>query len=298
VSDTNGRFSTDMELRLLHATIGAEVLGVDLSSGIELGGGWSRADIDEMRTALDDRHLLLVRGPVLTGEAQVAFVGRFGPLIAERQLWGYVSNVRPDGIVREGALLFHSDFAFAAEPLQAISLHPLDVPADGAPTLFADAVAAVGALPADLRARLDGRRVVNVYDFGLPDDRPMRIVECDPRSPRHEHPLIGRHPRTGAEVIMANELHTDHIVGLPRAESDALLADLFAVVYDDANILEHRWSVGDLVLWDNIALHHGRRDIPRDEPRTLQRVTLGSYRAAELVPNLADLLATRPAGTP
>ena len=92
---------------------------------------------------------------------------------------------------------------------------------------------------------------------------------------------------------MANEMHTDHIVGVSRPESDALLADLFAVLYDDANTLEHRWTAGDLLLWDNIALHHGRRDIPRDEQRTLQRVTLGLYTPTELVPNLAELLVRR-----
>lgn len=43
---------------------------------------------------------------------------------------------------------------------------------------------------------------------------------------------------------MANEMQTDHIVGLPSSESETLLADLFAVLYDDANVYEHRWSAG------------------------------------------------------
>jgi taurine dioxygenase len=206
-------------------------------------------------------------------------------------MWGYVSNVRDDGIVREGALLFHSDFAFTHAPVTSISLHAIEVPDDGAPTLFANAVRAAELLPDDLRARLAGRTVVNLYDFRLPDDRPMRIADADPRAPRFEHPIIGVHPTSGRPVVMANELHTDHVVGLPRAESDALLAELFAVLYDPDNVHEHRWQVGDLVLWDNIALHHGRRVIPTDEPRTLQRVTIGRYTPAELVPDLAELLA-------
>ena len=154
-----------------------------------------------------------------------------------------------------------------------------------------DAVRAASALPAGLRARLEGRSVLNVYDFQRPDDRPMRLIEVDPRSPRHEHPVLGRHRRTGAEVVLANELHTDHVVGLPKAESDALLADLFAVLYDREHVLEHHWRVGDLVLWDNVALQHGRPVPPGVEPRTLQRVTLGRYTPGELVPDLAELLA-------
>ena len=90
---------------------------------------------------------------------------------------------------------------------------------------------------------------------------------------------------------MANELHTDHVVGVPAAESAALLADLFAALYDDSNTYRHEWSVGDLVLWDNVALHHGRRGFDPAERRTLQRVTLGLHTPSESVPGLADLLA-------
>jgi taurine dioxygenase len=269
-----------VKLRALHPTIGVDVTGA--ASTV--------ADVDALRDALDQRHLLLVRGIPMSGEAQVAFAARFGTLIPERQLWGYVSNVRPDGIVREGALRFHSDFAFTPWPVSAICLHALDVPNIGAPTYFADAVAAAAALPDDLRGRLAGRAVLNLYDFALPDDRPHRISEADPRAPRCQRPVLGAHPRTGVELVFANELHSDQIVGLPRKESDALLADLFAVLYDGANVYEHRWVEGDLVLWDNIALHHGRPDFPRHVARTLQRVTLGDYTPAELVPNLAELL--------
>ena len=70
-------------------------------------------------------------------------------------------------------------------------------------------------------------------------------------------------------------------------------AATFRVLYAEDNIYEHRWTVGDLVLWDNIALHHGRRDIPVHEARTLQRVTLAELTPSQMVPNLAELLAAR-----
>jgi taurine dioxygenase len=282
-----------LTLHDLPGSIGTEALGVDAAAASSFDIAWTARDIDALRAAFDRRHLLLLHGEPISGEAQLGFVARFGPLVPERRLWGYVSNVREDGIVREGALLFHSDFAFTRAPTLAISLHALQVPAHDAPTRFANAVRAAQVLPADLRARLRGRRVLNVYDFHRPNDRPMRVDEVDPRSPRYAHPAVGVHPRTGADVVMANEMHTDHIVGLTRAESDALLTELFAVLYHDDNVYEHHWRVGDLVLWDNVALHHGRPDFPVDEPRTLQRVTLGAYTPSELVPNLAELLAAR-----
>ena len=82
-----------------------EVGDVDLAS---LAGTASTAEIDQLRAAFDERHLVLIRGPVLSGEAQAGFVARFSRLVPERRLWGYVSNVREDGIVPEGALLFHA----------------------------------------------------------------------------------------------------------------------------------------------------------------------------------------------
>jgi taurine dioxygenase len=272
--------------------IGVDVLDVDLAAGVERAG--EALPIDDLRSAFANRSLLRFAGQKLSGEQQVAFVARFGPLLAERQLWGYVSNVRDDGIVREGALLFHSDFAFTRMPVQAISLHALEIPFGGATTLFADARRAAALLPADLRTRLEGRRVLNMYDFHAPGDQPMRLATISPGSPGHEHPILAPHPRTGDEVVMANQMHSDSIVDMPAAESDALLRDLFAVLYDQSNVLRYDWSVGDLVLWDNIAVQHGRPDFPLDEPRTLQRVVLGDYTPGELVPNLEQLLADRP----
>jgi taurine dioxygenase len=281
-------------MRLQPLTVGVDVLDLDLAAGIERTG--EALPIDELRSAFAGQSLLRFAGQKLSGEQQVAFVARFGPLLAERRLWGYVSNVRDDGIVREGALLFHSDFAFTRMPVQAISLHALEIPSSGAPTLFADARRAAALLPADLRSRLAGRRVLNMYDFSAPGGQPMRRETVRPGSPSFEHPILAPHPRTGDEVVMANQMHSDSIVGMPAAESAALLRDLFAVLYDDSNLLRYDWSVGDLVLWDNIAVQHGRPDFPVEEPRTLQRVVLGDYTPGELVPNLEQLLAQRPGG--
>jgi taurine dioxygenase len=280
-----------LELVPLPGGVGSEILGIDLHSTGTLDAAWSREDTDRLRVELDRTHMLVWRGSPLSGEEQLAFTGRFGPLLAERQPWGHVSNVRPDGIVREGALLHHSDFAFTPWPVWVICLNALEVPDDGAPTTFADAVRAARALPAALRARLRDAEVLNVYDFATPQSRRMRVATSDPRAPRCTVPVLGRHPRTGEEVIVANEMHSDAIVGLPPAESEAVLADLFAVLYDPAHLVEHRWQVGDVVLWDNVALHHGRPDFPVEQARTLRRVVVGPYTPSELVPDLPELIA-------
>ena len=279
-----------LELKPFPGSFGTEVVGVDLSCERVLSSHWTLADMNSLRHEFDSRHLLFFRGGCMTGEQQVAFVARFGPLLAERNLWSYVSNSRPDGIIREGRLLFHSDFAFTPHPVLGISLHSLEAPASGAPTSFINVERAAKALPVDLRAALEGRSVLNVYDFHLPDDAPMRLENIRPNSPRCERPIFGTHPRTGTEVITASELHSDSIVGMSSKEGRALLRELFDFMYDASNVVEHHWVVGDLLLWDNISLQHGRPEFDLAESRTLQRVTLGQYTPAELVEGLNELL--------
>ena len=77
---------------------------------------------------------------------------------------------------------------------------------------------------------------------------------------------------------------------MSTSEGRALLRDLFEVMYDSSNVIEHHWAVGDLLLWDNISLQHGRPAFDLSESRTLQRVTLGEYTPAELVKGLEELL--------
>lgn len=59
------------------------------------------------------------------------------------------------------------------------------------------------------------------------------------------------------------------------AESTQLIEALFAHLYQPAHRYVHRWQAGDLMIWDNHALQHGRPDVGTDEPRTLRRVCVG-----------------------
>jgi taurine dioxygenase len=68
---------------------------------------------------------------------------------------------------------------------------------------------------------------------------------------------------------------TAQIEGLERAESDAILDDLFEIAEDPSIFYEHEWRVGDLLMWDNHASIHMRTDFPREERRLLRRCTVG-----------------------
>lgn len=263
-----------MEVVELSRALGVEVRGLDLREPLD-------PDTQrQLRALFDTRHLLVFPGQLLNGDEQRRVAAAFGhPLdeSADHRGYTYVSNVRPDGVIREGALLFHSDLAFTDHPLDGISLYAVEVPIDGAPTRWANAVRAAERLPAALRAVVANRRAVHVFDLrDARGDRRFRIAELPPSAPRAAHPVLLEHPRTGATILFVSEMQTDAIVGLEPDESEDVLRALRALLYAPDNIYEHRWHPGDLVVWDNLALQHGRGDIPVVEPRTLRRVPLGS----------------------
>jgi alpha-ketoglutarate-dependent taurine dioxygenase len=67
---------------------------------------------------------------------------------------------------------------------------------------------------------------------------------------------------------------TDHILDMPRDESDRLLNILFDHQEQRRFVYEHVWSVGDLVLWDNRCSLHARTDFDPGERRLLRRVAI------------------------
>jgi taurine dioxygenase len=274
-----------MDLHDLPRRFGTEVRGLDLRRPLE------DDQIERLRDTFDGRHLLLFRAQHVTGEEQVRVCRHFGPISFEHpDGYGYVSNVHPNGVLREGALLFHSDLAFTPEPVLALSLHALEVPRHGAPTIYADAVGVLDGMDPALRRALEAVRIVNVYDFTLPTGERMRERDLAPGSPVVERPMVGAHPRTGVPVVNANAMQTDRIVGLPERDSEALLTELFEALYAPANTFVLDWRVGDLAIWDNVALQHHRPDFTAVEPRTMQRVCIHHKTLRDLVPNVGELL--------
>jgi taurine dioxygenase len=99
-------------------------------------------------------------------------------------------------------------------------------------------------------------------------------VEDDPRLPSAEHPLVKVHPESGRKSLYLSRLMTRNIVGMDRAESDKLLAFLFDHAERPEFVYAHRWTPGDLVIWDNRCTNHARADFPAEEVRLLRRYTV------------------------
>ena len=281
---------TGLSATPLSTHIGARVEGVDLRHLL------TEQQIAQLRDLLAARHLLVFPGQDISPDQQVAFMSIFGEVVDEGgdgKRYVFVSNERADGVLRQGrGLLFHSDNGFTPEPLNVNALYGLVVDEPTAPTRFASAARAATLLPPELRDELRGARALNLSGFA---GGWYRYRDCDhaPHHPRAVHPVLYFNERTGAEVLFVSEQQTDRIVDWDRRHSEETLQDLFALLYTSDNIYDHEWRQGDLVVWDNIALQHGRPPLPAaGGERTLRRCAAVDRNSARQRAWTADTLAS------
>lgn len=196
---------------------------------------------------------------------------------------------RPKGI-RDAGSHWHSDYSYKAIPANVTMLYAIEVPAEGGDTLFIDLAAAYLALSEDMKRKLDGLQAVHHYrhtkDRNHPESRWRILNEAQRKAtPEVVHPVIRTHPETGTKSVFIFPGLTSgvqHIVGLDRAESDALLETLFAHCTQPQFQHRHKWQVGDLLLWDNrCTMHHATTDVlAADHHRTIYRINTRGTRPA------------------
>jgi alpha-ketoglutarate-dependent taurine dioxygenase len=262
-----------LEVRDLMPGFGSEVTGLDPHRPLD----------DDTRRALrqlfDERGLLVFPGLDISWDEQAAIADA---MIGESRPSGgpangtatYVSNKEPGGNAPYGKLLFHSDMMWHPTPFQVLSLYGAEVGQPSVPTTFTSAAATWDRLPAALQAR--AARLHAVHNTGQQmrggDDEDLLVPQR--AQEQMTTTLLGhRHPRTGRTVLYVSQMNTSEIPELSHDESEALIEDLFSYLYDPAELYEHAWKQGDLVLWDNLAIQHGRPNVALDgPPRTLRKI--------------------------
>jgi taurine dioxygenase len=255
---------------------------VDLDLGEELSG----SQADELHRLYSLHDLIVAHGDPMDMEQQVRVMSCLGPVLRTEDSMGQISRESPIGL-GGAALCFHSDYIYSPEPLLGISLHALDVVAGETSTRFASGRTAYEALSSS--EALDGLSTLQVFGAAL--DRRNRLAEVA-TLPSTAHPLVWEHPGPGGHFLLAPEMTTDSVVGLPPAESEALVDRLFAAMYSSDNILEHWWEPGDTVIWNNVSVMHARGDYSATPHRVLQRVAIGTKGYFELYPEMAEALST------
>ena len=267
-----------IKLSPLTPTIGAEVCNLDLTKPLDAGV------IADLKTALLDWKVLFFRDQDVTTEQHLTFARHFGalevhPFAPSKPDYPEVLAITHNDKSKGRENTWHSDVTWREKPSLGSILHALEVPEVGGDTLFSDMYAAYEGLSAEVKAKVEGR--VAVHDFahfraGLKRQgkTEAEIEVFNQKYPMMEHPVIRTHPETGRKAIYVNAAFTQHIVGLEKEDSDALLAHLYAQAAIPEYQCRFRWRKHSLAFWDNRSGQHYAASDYFPAVRRMERVTI------------------------
>jgi len=269
-------------IRPLTPNFGGEVVGLDYSQ-LEDEGVTRRLEYLWLRHSL-----LLFRGLDAEDEenlvrlsrvfGQLEIHGRTEYLSPKTPELLYVSNIRKGdraiGILGDGEAGWHHDQSYLPRPAMGSLLAAHTVPAQGGNTSFADMAGAYEALPQSMKGRIEGLTALHSYahfnaQYSEPANENQRKRQTDV-----VHPVVRQHPLTGRKALYVSPGVTVRIVGIPEDESAALLRELHAWATRPEFVYEHRWSIGDGVLWDNACTIHRREPFDPEQRRLMKRTTI------------------------
>ena len=273
-----------------NSTLGARVLGIDLAEPL------SDADRRTLLIALGAHGVLCFPDQHLGVPQFAAFGRRFGELeINVANLYHepefpevmVLSNMLADGKpvgLNDAGQGWHTDMSYSKDVALANILHAQHVPQrNGKPlgeTQFRNMHAAYDDLPEELKRKLVGRTATHDFEKfweemrKRPGSRRKPLTEEQrKRKPPVSQPLFRRHPITGRNVLYANSGYTMFIDDMDPQESGEILDFLFRH-QDRAEYLHaHRWTVGDVLMWDNIGtMHNAVADYLPEEGRYMRRM--------------------------
>jgi taurine dioxygenase len=270
--------------------LGARIDGLDLSQPLSV------EQFKELEQALGKFGVLSFPEQNLTALQLKNFAERFGKLevnvanayqepgipevmILSNKVDG---NGKPLGLSDAGQD-WHTDMSYSKMIAFTNILYGIEIPHRNGEALgnteFCNMHAAYDELPADLKGKLDGMTIT--HDFAKfwdmmrsqPGSNRKPLTEAQRASkPPVSHPIFLTHPITGKKVLYANPGYSMRINELPQEESDRILAFLFEHQLQPKFQYRHRWSVGDVLMWDNMGtLHNAVPDYTPEEHRFIKR---------------------------
>ncbi|HPG24487.1 MAG TPA: TauD/TfdA family dioxygenase [Myxococcota bacterium] len=276
-----------LEIEATGQACGARIRGVDLTRPLaaELVAG--------IRAAWLEHHVLVFPDQPIDDddlERVTRYFGPFGddPFLAPIAGRRHVAAIRRDADETTPifAEAWHTDWSFQATPPAGTCLRSVVLPPRGGDTLFANQHAALDAMPADLRARLEGLQAIHsarlpyapTGAYGDADQargRSMDIRPSEAALAEQHHPLLRAHPETGRPGIFGAIGYIVGLEGLDDADAIPLLKELLAWQTRDAFVYRHVWEPDMLVMWDNRSVLHAATGGYEGHARLLHRTTIG-----------------------
>jgi taurine dioxygenase len=276
----------------LDAPLGARLDGIDLAMPL------AQSDVDAIGEAWRTRLVVVAHGQHLSDPQLLAFSRHFGELDPPgpnpygepfnkaypdiNVISNVVENGRPIGGLGDGEAVWHADMTYVDVPPKAAVLHALEVPPAGGNTYFADMFAAYETLPADLKRAAQGR--IAIHDASRNSAGMLRKGYKEVTDVREtvgaRHPLVRTDPSRRKALFLGRRPNS-YVIGLPVADSEALLDALWAHATEPRFTMCHEWRVDDLLMWNNLAVLHRRDPFDPKSRRVMHRTQIkGQERVA------------------
>lgn len=261
--------------------------------GVRADQGLSAAQRERIRAAVCEHGVVVLPGQSLDDEALYAFAEAIGEVVPAPNVTGVptsrvlaLTNLDENGRLRpaddvwvrrnQANEQWHADLSFMRPRASISILYGRTVTTENGNTEFCDMRLAWEALPADEQAALapltarhtlwQSRRKYGTDKGFSEEDRK--------RYPPVVRPLVDTHRPSGRKALMVGS-NIAGVGGLDEAASADLLARLTERAAVPAHIYSHRWSKGDLLLWDNrCVLHRAAAYDVATQPRDLRAVRL------------------------
>ena len=225
-----------LDVTPLTPAIGAIVSGVDLREPLD------PPVVDELKSILLDRLVLLFRDQDISTEQQMTFAQHFGPVLVPTRASPVPKVTVLDKASPEGREdYWHADGSQLAEPPFGAVLRAVQLPTCGGDTCFSSMYAAYDTLSSPVRDLLDGLTALHSFN--------MSVEKC-------VHPVVRVHPETGRKLLNVNSSKTVRILELQEQESDTLLSFLFEHITSPKFQCRLHWEPNSIAFWDNRAVQH------------------------------------------
>ena len=243
---------------------------------------------ERLLAALDRYSVLLFRGLHLDDETQLAIGKRLGTIVVKQTPgWSkdfpgiYRVALDPDAngeLYVKGSWDWHIDGSTAnGIPPRATMLacHSATAPGEGGETELVSTYLPYERLTDEEKERFADLKVWHRVEPSRYSHE-MNLTESDlerlAREPSQLHPLVWTHENGRRSLVIG--ITAQSIEGLPEDEGAAILQDLLDRATTPDLVLQHVWTKGDVVMWDNTGTMHRGRPYTSESGRDMHRFTL------------------------
>ena len=251
----------------------------------------SDEELKHLLENLYEHRVVVLKTQGLTKEEYVAFSRRVGdPILLNKKAEDFpeiaaMSNIDSDSKKeKRGAAHWHTDQSFKEAVSSVTMLYSVQVPNQGGETRFCDMAAAYNALPQTVQEQIDDLIVEHRHGISI-TARPGDHIPIPPKGWDQNttvyHPLVRHHPITRAKTLYAITGTAQGIKGMEQKKAAKLLRKLCDHTFQDPFITQHKYSVNDLVMWDNPTTMHSATPISSatspHNTRLIHRISLIGY---------------------